>query len=208
MYKIFPIPVPAPASAITAYKSLRLTSLQLDPASFGSNYAREVAFTDDVWHKRLNSPFKRTFVASIASASSPDGTSASGAGGPDTDGHEKWIGTVTILGPSELLPSTLAPFDEARVGANWAMYFLAAMWVHHDHRGKGVGYRLVKEGMEWARKNVDPKFANDEVEKEKVVLLLVGDHNSGGRALYSRAGFRDLVEMPAQEGERWMVVKV
>ncbi|KAF9240273.1 hypothetical protein BU15DRAFT_45918 [Melanogaster broomeanus] len=201
MYRIFSIEPPASPPTIAAYKALRLTCLQTDPASFSSNYAREVAFTDDVWQARLNSPFKRTFIASIRTASSEDAEH-------EDDGMDAWIGTVTILGPSELWPSTLAPFVDAGVGANWEIYFLAAMWVHPAHRGKGVGAELVRAGLEWARTNVDPKFSDENVEREKVVAMAVFENNTGGRALYSKVGFRDLVGVPAKDGERWLSIKV
>ncbi|KIK72852.1 hypothetical protein PAXRUDRAFT_836368, partial [Paxillus rubicundulus Ve08.2h10] len=166
-----------------------------------------VAFTDDVWKERLSSPFKQTFIASYHPAPSLDDDPRAVNEGED-DGKDAWIGTVTILGPSELLPSTLAPLDEVRVGADWEMYFLAAMWVHPGHRGKDVGRELVMASLEWARTNVDPKFSGEQEGKEKVVLLLVYNSNASGRALYSKMGFGDLVGVPVEDGQRWMSVKV
>ena len=93
MYNYFFLPCPAPPSVVAAYKSLRLSSLRVDAACFGSTYTREATFTDDKWRERLDSPFKRTFVASVSSTSSfkmegkemfPDGSS--------------W---VTVLAPSQ-----------------------------------------------------------------------------------------------------------
>ncbi|KIJ17598.1 hypothetical protein PAXINDRAFT_72718 [Paxillus involutus ATCC 200175] len=208
MYKIFPIQPPAAPCTIAAYKALRLISLQTDPASFISTYAREVAFTDDVWQQRLSSPFKQTFIASYHPAPYSDGEPQAVNEEHEDDGKDTWIGTVTILGPSELLPSTLAPFDEVGMGANWEMYFVAAMWVQPAHRGKGVGRELVMASLEWARTNVDPKFLDEKEGKEKVALLLVYDSNASGRALYSKMGFRDLVGVPVEDGQRCMSVKV
>ncbi|KAF9223000.1 hypothetical protein BS17DRAFT_755427 [Gyrodon lividus] len=205
VHRIFPIQPPASPPAIAAYKALRLRSLQIDAASFASNYVCEVAFTDDVWQQRLNSPFKRTFIASVPPE---DGRPRATNEVHEDDGKDTWIGMVTVLGPSELLPSILAPFDETGVGANWEMYFLAAMWVHPAHRGKGIASELVRASLEWVRTNVDPKFSGEKEGKEKVVILLVYDDNAGGRTLYSKVGFRDLVGVPTRDGERWMSVKV
>jgi RimJ/RimL family protein N-acetyltransferase len=36
------------------YKAIRLEALQLEPGMFGSNYAREAAFTDQQWLDRIN----------------------------------------------------------------------------------------------------------------------------------------------------------
>lgn len=108
MYNYFSLPCPAPPSVVAAYKSLRLSSLRVDAACFGSTYTREAAFTDDKWSERLDSPFKRTFVASVSSASSfkmegkerfPDGSS--------------WVATVSVLAPSELLPSTVERLEQS-----------------------------------------------------------------------------------------------
>jgi GNAT superfamily N-acetyltransferase len=88
------------------------------------------------------------------------------------------------------------------------MYFLAAMWVHSAHRGKGVGTELVRAALEWAQTNVDPKFPDRNEEREKVVILLVYENNASARALYSKVGFRDLVGVPSEDGEQWMSVKI
>ncbi|KAF9240275.1 hypothetical protein BU15DRAFT_46001 [Melanogaster broomeanus] len=201
MYRIFSIEPPASPPTVAAFKELRLTCLQTDPASFVSNYALEVAFTDDVWQAQLNSSFQRTFIASIHAASPKDAER-------EDDGMDAWIGTVTILGPSEVWPSPLAPFFDAGVGANWEMYLLSVMWVHPAHRGKGVGIDLVRAGLEWARTNVDPKFSDEKVEREKVMVLVACENNTGGRAFYSKAGFSDLVGVTTKDGERRIMMSV
>lgn len=207
-YTIFPIEPPISPFQLNAYKTLRLTSLQMDPQAFASTYAREVAFSEDIWRERLDSRFKQTMVASVQDSVSP--TSERGV-----DDKEKatetgeWIGTATIVGPSGILPSILAPFKEAGVGTNWEMYALFAMWVHPAHRGKGVGVQLVKACLEWVRTNVDIKFSSENSgDFEKVAVLLVYEDNVAGRALYSRVGFSDLDGVPTKEGERWMVARV
>ncbi|KAI9568557.1 hypothetical protein HD554DRAFT_2022194 [Boletus coccyginus] len=200
-YTVSPIEPPVSPSQLVAYKVLRLTSLQVDPQAFGSNYARELAFSDDVWRERLNSPFKQTVVASVLDGSKVDSEEAGETG--------QWIGTASVVGPSDIPPSVLSPLEEAGVGANWEIYGLYAMWVHPAHRGKGVAAQLTKACLEWARTNVDPKFSSENSEGfEKVVVLLVHVDNVAGHALYSRAGFTDLEGIPVTEGQRWMLAKV
>lgn len=203
-YTAFPIEPPVSPSQLAAYKMLRLASLQIDPQAFGSNYAREAAFSEDVWRERLDSSFKQTIVASVLDASHERG---------DVDSKEaeagEWIGTASIVGPSGISPSLLAPLKEAGVGANWEIYGLYAMWVHPAHRGKGVGAQMVNACLEWARTNVDVKFSSENSGNfEKVVVLLVYGDNVAGNALYSRAGFTYLEGVSASEGERWMLAKV
>jgi GNAT superfamily N-acetyltransferase len=123
----------------------------------------------------------------------------------------EWIGTATIVGPSDIAPSDLASFKEAEVGANWEIYGLYAMWVHPEHRGKSVGAQLVEACLEWARSNVDIKFSGKNSGGfEKVVVLLVYVDNVAAHAFYSRAGFTYLegVSAAAREGGRCMLVKV
>lgn len=50
-------------SYVEQYKNFRLYSLKAAPECFGSTYAREIAFTDDVWYDRLANPKATTFVA-------------------------------------------------------------------------------------------------------------------------------------------------
>ncbi|KAG8214401.1 hypothetical protein J3R82DRAFT_9394 [Butyriboletus roseoflavus] len=102
-YTLFPIEHPVSPSQLAAYKTLRLASLQVDPQAFSSTYAREVAFSEDFWRQRLESPFKQTLVASVLEDAGETG---------------EWIGTASIVGPSDMPPSILALFSEAGVGAN------------------------------------------------------------------------------------------
>ncbi|KAN0074709.1 hypothetical protein V8E55_011758 [Tylopilus felleus] len=97
----------------------------MDPQAFGSNYAREVAFTEQVWRERVNSPFKRTIVASVTDASHAEELGDVEKKEPGETGE--WIGMASIVGPSGLVPSTLAPFEKAGVGSNWEIYALYGM---------------------------------------------------------------------------------
>jgi hypothetical protein len=48
---------------VERYKAFRLLALRTDPDAFGSTYAREIAFSDDVWYNRLANPKAATFLA-------------------------------------------------------------------------------------------------------------------------------------------------
>jgi hypothetical protein len=50
-------------SYVERYKAFRLLSLKMAPEAFGSTYAREIAFTDDIWLGRLANPKANTFIA-------------------------------------------------------------------------------------------------------------------------------------------------
>ncbi|OAX33943.1 acyl-CoA N-acyltransferase [Rhizopogon vinicolor AM-OR11-026] len=190
-YKVFPATEPG---SLEKFRVLRLTSLKVDPSLFCSTYECEITFTPEMWMKRLTSPFRRTFIATVKDKEENNG--------------ETWVGMVTILGPSGLITATLEPLERAGVGADWDMYMVVGMWVHPEHRGRGLGTRLVREGLEWARTNMDPKN-NTEGRRDKMVLLQVLDRNASGRALYQKAGFSDLTSItPNEEGHMWMSLKV
>ncbi|KAH0831859.1 hypothetical protein J3R83DRAFT_12717 [Lanmaoa asiatica] len=106
-YTIFPLEPPVSPSQLAAYKALRLTSLQVDRHAFGSNYAREVGSSEDVWRQRLDSPFKQTLIASVLDAASHvrDG---------DVNEMGDWIGTASIAEPSGTHPFHLGPIQRGR----------------------------------------------------------------------------------------------
>ena len=208
-YTVFPIEPPASPSQLATYKTLRLTSLQIDPQAFLSTYAHEAAFSEDVWRARLDSSSKRTLVASVLDASHARGD----VNTLDKEVGEtgEWIGTARIVGPSDMPPCDLAAFKEAKVGDNWEIYGLYAMWVHPAHRGKGVGAQLVRTCLEWARADVDIEFSDENSgDFEKVVVLFVYVDNVAAHAFYSREGFTylDGVSVAGRAGERCMLAKV
>ncbi|KAG2749268.1 hypothetical protein P692DRAFT_20732268 [Suillus brevipes Sb2] len=99
---------------VEKYKALRLTSLKVDPASFSSTYEREITFTPEIWAQRLALHFKHTFIASVKDEGSIGKT---------------WVGMISVLGPSELIPATLEQFERAGVGGDWDMCFVVGLWV-------------------------------------------------------------------------------
>ncbi|KDR66316.1 hypothetical protein GALMADRAFT_259590 [Galerina marginata CBS 339.88] len=180
IWPIFQIPVPASEEHITLYTRIRLRGLSTNPETFGSTYARESAFTREIWTTRLNTTGRTTLAAKLE----------------DDEGHEDWVGTLSILAPEMLSgipqePAYPAEIAEAEKVGRADVYMLVGMWVHPDYRGKGIGRQLVERALETV-KLIPPKFTSnlDRVEiKEKVVLLEVHAHNDTAKKLYERIGF-------------------
>jgi len=184
-YDIRALPVLPTKGQITNYTALRLLSLQTDPEFFGSTYERELAFTEDQWRERLSTHNRATFVASIA------------------DSNQDWVGTLTILVPSEMIFDSLAPLRDIGVGKDGDIYMLVGMWVRPEHRRRGLGKRLVEEAFEWIRKH---NLKDGEVRKDKLVVLQVSNNNGGGWALYDKTGFRLLSDVESEH--KWMLCRV
>ncbi|KDQ62811.1 hypothetical protein JAAARDRAFT_30721 [Jaapia argillacea MUCL 33604] len=189
-YTIFPIPIPSSDSDLTKFSTLRLLALRTDPSLFGSTYARELAFTPEVWRSRLDLDGRVTFVVS------------------DEERRGEWIGTMSLLGPDALkdIPHDI-PKEILRRGD---LFNLVGLWVHPDHRGRGLGSRLVRAGFNYVEKysrgsmedipmdnrlcaapinEEQSRVAPDGDRKARLVVLKVSKDNEGARALYVKEGF-------------------
>lgn len=78
-YELHALPVPPTKSDVDKFSTLRLLALQTDPASFGSTYDREIAFTYDQWRDHLNSRDKATLIIESSS------------------GDNEWVATATAI---------------------------------------------------------------------------------------------------------------
>lgn len=78
-------------------------------------------------------------------------------------------------------------------------YAVFAMWVHPEHRGKGIGKRLIKEGFEWVKRRREEGL-HDEKNAKRTLLLEVHKENEAGVALYRSVGFDELGMGERSEG--------
>lgn len=186
MYSIIPIPIPPSTLQIAKFASIRLLALKTDPSSFGSTYAREIAFTPDQWRARLSTADRATFVASLA------------------DPAQAWVATASVLVPSAMIADAVAPLGAAGVAG--AVYMVVGMWVHPGHRRKGLGRGLVEQVAVWIRGHVRAGAGDwgGEGEQKAVMVLQVSDEDA--RKLYVSMGFT-LVPGVLSDHD-WMVAPV
>ncbi|TFK27598.1 hypothetical protein FA15DRAFT_160376 [Coprinopsis marcescibilis] len=199
------ISAPVTLATIQSFATLRLRSLQVNPEAFGSNYAREVAFTEEQWRERIEpNSDKATFIATATHMNLPEHSQDVAT---VTD-EEQWIGSVSILGPDYLtkIPFTLPAAFEER---DELWYMLVGTWVEPQFRGMGIGKRLMREALQWATGSRGASPPN-EVQK-KCVLLRVHAQNTAAQMLYRASGFErfeDPEDESAPSDEIWMGYRV
>ncbi|KAF9555895.1 acyl-CoA N-acyltransferase [Agrocybe pediades] len=185
-YETFLIPTPASEEHLSLYTQIRLAALSTNPEAFGSTYERESKFSRETWRDRMNTKGRTTFAA--------------------VDAGHSWIGTIAFLGPEMLanIPQEPAyPHDIAQREKNGEIdvYMIVGMWVHPEHRGKGVGRRLVDYALETIRKSETVKDGAGT--RKKVVLLEVHEKNAVAKNLYRHCGFLEAggEDRSVEEGE-------
>ncbi|KAJ7578177.1 hypothetical protein C8J56DRAFT_797940 [Mycena floridula] len=184
-YSISAIPVPPSDKDVQKYTDFRLLNLKTDPQFFSTKYKDAVLMTEAQWKERLNSVDKVTIYATF-----------------EGSGDEaEWAGMITILAPECLALFDFRPPEESDLET----YMIVGMWVHPEHRQRGVAKKLIEAGKTWARS----RAANET--KGKRLALEVNDFNDIARKLYKSAGFVEL-DLPRtpddKEGHIWMVALI
>jgi GNAT superfamily N-acetyltransferase len=165
-------------------KEFRLFSLQAAPDAFSSTYAREIAFTDDVWYGRLINPDAFTFVALQSS---------------------RVVGSLALVGtlpsrPEERTPlanpslqnsrDTAAPGTEPEA-SHWR---INGMFVLPEARGQGVAKGLIEKSIVFGCERAVLSG------KEFIASIAVDDDNLPAKSLYEKCGFVTVGEEPLAPG--------
>jgi GNAT superfamily N-acetyltransferase len=174
------VKVPPTLYDINRYRDIRLEAIATDPSCFLSTYERELSLSEDEWRARLDSNEKATFTARATSDED------------DTDG--RWVGTITILGPQTITQSMSEFPEEITPREPMSIYMIVGMWIHPDHRQKGIGKRLVGACFEWV---LQRRSGVEKAENVAWVVLQVGANNVTARKLYEAMGF---VEVEDENG--------
>ena len=193
-YHIQTPPEPPTTSAIDSYRRVRLTALRMNPEAFTSTYEREVAFPEEIWRDRLVGEGKVTLFAEVLDR---------GSSRDEQEGGGDYAGMIGVVGAKHI-PDTVHPhgMDATRT------YFMFGMWVHPEHRQKGVGRKLMEAGLAWARRDAREGPASKAYSGEGSlgafeVWLSVKQLNHAAKTLYEGLGFKE-VESLGQKREVWM----
>ncbi|KAF5576923.1 major facilitator superfamily transporter [Fusarium pseudocircinatum] len=170
---------------VDQYKEFRLLSLQLSPESFSSNYAREAAFTKDIWEARLSNPL----ASSIIIVSDPEPGSVDDL---SLILNQPWLASLVLYGPLEAKTAakTWEDLQKFEPGSTYfgpiadeieSAYVLNAIYVPLSQRRKGLANKLIEYAKELAvRRN----------EGKKIMLVLLVNFNSvAAMKCYEKSGF-------------------
>ncbi|KAE9403253.1 acyl-CoA N-acyltransferase [Gymnopus androsaceus JB14] len=187
-YTVVPIPVPPLQRYVDRYAALRLLALGTNPECFSSTVEEAKTLTSEQWRERIDTPDRVTLVAVASKA--PANTSLALL---DEDTAE-WLGLIAVLTPEFLKKeweSLPIKFQQFAMWLGAPAHILISMWVHPEHRRKGLGGKLISEAVEWVRQR----------SKGGAVVLEVFKTNVGAATLYREMGFVDIEEV---EGSLWM----
>ena len=143
------------ATAAQRYRALRLAALRLSPESYSSTLAQEAAYPDEYWTTRLARRGFETFVC-VAGRS----TTAGGGGEEAEDGAREedaeYVAQVTFRGPCEYGPWELPedsgqPVQGPEEWEREERWQFTGLYVHDEHRGRGLAAGIVSAAMEWVR---------------------------------------------------------
>ncbi|PMD48491.1 acyl-CoA N-acyltransferase [Hyaloscypha variabilis F] len=161
---------------VEQYKAFRLLALKTDPDSFGSTYAREIAFTEDTWYKRLANPQVTTFLAFQ---------------------EGQVVCTVSIAGPLPCTPEESSPSKdpwtilsgnpEATTQSHWR---IIGMFTRPAARGQGIAKAIIAKALQHAM----GEAAN--AGKNFVATIAVEHDNPAAVGLYKKCGFETIIEEP------------
>jgi ribosomal protein S18 acetylase RimI-like enzyme len=166
-------------------KKLRLKTLQEDPGSWVSLYKDEVDQPQDFWVSRLNDP-RAIHLVIVRLDSSKDNVEASTTVLSQGD----WVGLVVIILPE------FTPEDNVDQKEQTSSEFLmAAVSVHSEYRGHGLGGRLVQKAIETSR-----AFATGRNMTSPCLIARVRPGNDLALKLYQKLGFR--IIQPEDHGEK------
>jgi GNAT superfamily N-acetyltransferase len=185
-FEIFEIPHDheSARSWLHRVKDFRLLALQTAPDAFLSTYAREVAFTDEVWYDRLTNPDAFTFLALQSS---------------------RVVGSLTLLGPLPYLPEeqsllanpwhppngdTPAPVQEPDA-SHWC---INGMFVLSEARGRGAARALIARSMDFGRQRAALSG------KDFISSIAVDSDNVPAKSLYEKCGYVSIKSEPLAAG--------
>ncbi|KAJ3805864.1 hypothetical protein F5876DRAFT_51097 [Lentinula aff. lateritia] len=180
-YSVVPIPFsPLPQSHVDKHASLRLLALRTNPECFSSTLDDERRLSPEQWRGRIDTEDRVTFIAVASEILKYTPFDA-----PLDPTFSSSSSSFADISDSP----TLLDDDTAK----WPAHVLVSMWVHPEHRHKGLGRLLISQAVDWVKNRVEKSGVED---KRGDVVLEVFKQNTGAIVLYRAMGFEDIEEVP------------
>ncbi|KAF1953331.1 hypothetical protein CC80DRAFT_494622 [Byssothecium circinans] len=164
-------------SLVSRFRKLRLKALKDDPQCFSSTYDREVRFTTDQWEARLRNDSAHTFAVVY---SDHDPVSPFLEIGYSYLSANDWIGTVALV---ETTPAE--PLSKSRLLHECVVFGIGGMYVHSEHRRRGIGAMLLEACEEQAG-----RLSSQYGFSRYFIGLDVQRNNRDAIVLYGKCGYR------------------
>lgn len=177
--------------AVTRYRDLRLQSLQISPEAYGSTYACEVQFPQELWEQRLRDKNVTQFIATtLREHSEAEATLAQ---------EDDWIGMIVVheKHTEEYASASKDPwsYNQSRLSGeevtgdtthSVAWYQLNGLFVHPSSRRSGLGRELIRAALAHVKEKTEVAGL---ASTSATVVVIVDTWNKGAIALYSNCGF-------------------
>ncbi|KAG7445579.1 uncharacterized protein BT62DRAFT_932711 [Guyanagaster necrorhizus] len=179
MYETFTLNVPPSESEIDQWIAIRLLALQVDPSSFRTTYEYAKSISREKHIQRIDSHDQVAVIVSHKATG-------------------EWIAMSGVASPKILAKLNYPVPEEVYEGRKGSGYLFVSLWVHPEHRRRGLAKKMFDRCIEWARGHdadaVTEKFVANEV---------YSDNES--RGLYRRLGLIERCEVKEPDGNRNVV---
>lgn len=146
------------------YKPFRLKSLQQSPSSFSSTYARESAFDDDDWKRRILNPIATTIVA--------------------MQGEDRHIlSSVTLIGPVPVPDDAVLARRQADKLTEPMHWEVNAAYTIPEARRQGIAVAVMAAASQLALERASSQG------RDCMLTAPVFEHNQSAKLLYEKCGF-------------------
>ncbi|KAK0445757.1 hypothetical protein EV421DRAFT_1708090 [Armillaria borealis] len=178
-YEIFTLNVPPSEDEIDRYIAIRLLALQVDPSSFRTTYETAKSLPREKHVQRITSHDQVMVIVSHKATG-------------------EWIAMSGVASPKILAELDYPLPEVVYEGRKGSGYLFVSLWVHPEHRRRGLAKRMFDRCIEWVR------YHGTDTMAEKFIANEVYSDNAG-RGLYKTLGLIERCGVKEQGSNRDVV---
>lgn len=139
--------IPIPSHILKSFKALRLDALHSAPASFSSNYAHELKFTDEEWTRRILDPTHHHLICRPVHSKVQD--KENHELGSATSSEDEWVGMLTLHGPLSQDQYTFG--SDLGSDEEETRWYLGGLFLQSEHRGTEMNTAILEAVLRFLR---------------------------------------------------------